>query len=64
MSVFTLCKYEYLLYVFEVDGVPIVVIELWFIFILIQLESFYNVGGLGHAFPESPTYGHNTSLCI
>ena len=27
--------YEYLFYFFEVDGVPIVVIELWFIFILI-----------------------------
>ena len=56
--------YEYLLYVFEVNGVPVVVMELWFIFILIQLELFYNVGGLGHAFLESLKYRHNTSLGI
>ena len=30
--------YKYLLYVFEVDGVPIVVMELWFYF------YFYLVG--------------------
>ena len=56
--------YDYLLYVFEVDGVPIVVMELWFILILIWLELFYDVGGLGQAFPESPKYRHNTSLGI
>ena len=54
----------YLLYVFEVDGVPIAVMELCFIFILIFILIFYNVGGLGHAFPESPKYRHNTSLGI
>ena len=42
-------------------------LQLWsfvFVFILIELELFYNVGGLGHAFPESPKYRHNTSLGI
>ena len=33
--------YEYLLYVFEVDGVPSVVMELWFIFILIYSWSYF-----------------------
>ena len=64
MLYFFISFYEYLIYVFEVDGKPVAVMELCFISILIQLELFYNVGGLDHAFPESPKYRHNTSLGI
>ena len=58
--------YEYLLYVFEVDGVPIGSYGSFGLFLFLSGWSYFiiNEEGLGHAFPESPKYRHNTSLGI